>query len=115
MPARSKRLCNRPGCRDTTYKRFCDKHNNDGDKQRANANSRGYNYRWGKFRKTYINANPLCVFCLDNGTVTTATDVDHIKPLADCPELKYNVENLRSLCHACHSRRTATDQPGARK
>ena len=33
-------------------------------------------------------------------------DVHHIKKLAEYPELKYDSNNLMSLCKSCHSIRT---------
>jgi hypothetical protein len=33
---------------------------------------------------------------------------DHIIPVAVRPDLRYEVDNGRCLCHSCHSRRTAT-------
>ncbi|WP_366141808.1 HNH endonuclease signature motif containing protein, partial [Propionivibrio sp.] len=37
---------------------------------------------------------------------TPATDVDHIVPIRRGGTNKH--ENLQPLCHACHSRKTAT-------
>jgi len=46
--------------------------------------------------------------------VTEATDVDHIVALAAGGT--HADSNLRSLCHSCHSARTARDQAfGPRK
>lgn len=113
MTAKPFKVCAKAGCNALTKDRYCSKHKNERnshDKYRPNANARGYDYQWSKVRKLHLNANPLCVFCLDAGKVTEATDVDHIKSLADYPELKTDPNNLRSLCHSCHSRRTWRDQ-----
>jgi 5-methylcytosine-specific restriction endonuclease McrA len=40
-----------------------------------------------------------------------AVDVDHIKALADGGE-PFDFDNLRSLCHACHSRVTRAWRTG---
>lgn len=44
----------------------------------------------------------LCQECLRQGKVTHATEVHHIKPLKDYPELGLEVSNLESLCWQCH-------------
>ena len=38
-----------------------------------------------------------------------ATQVDHIKPIADGGE-PWDLENLRSLCASCHSKKTGRDR-----
>ena len=50
--------------------------------------------------------------CAERGTARPAVDVDHILPLADGGE-PYDFDNLRSLCHACHSRVTRAWTMGA--
>jgi 5-methylcytosine-specific restriction protein A len=72
---------------------------------RQHAAARGYDYRWQKFRESYLAQHPLCMDCLP--IVTAATDVHHKKKLRDRPELKYEDSNLVSLCSACHDKRTA--------
>lgn len=44
-----------------------------------------------------------CQKCKDKGKVTKATCVHHIKHLKDYPELALTLENLISLCDACHN------------
>lgn len=36
--------------------------------------------------------------------------VDHIKTRRQHPELQLDINNLRTLCHPCHSQRTRLDQ-----
>jgi 5-methylcytosine-specific restriction enzyme A len=60
-----------------------------------------YNTRtWKRLRKIKLTLNPLCEEC---GRM--ATDVDHIKAINDGGEASA-IENLRSLCHKDHSRKT---------
>jgi 5-methylcytosine-specific restriction protein A len=61
--------------------------------------------RWRRVRLAQLRAEPLCRLCMDRGRAEPAQDVDHIKPLADGGE-PFDLENLRSLCHPCHSRVT---------
>lgn len=53
--------------------------------------------------------NYECVWCKENGKVTTQFDsileIDHIKELEHHPELALNNDNLRTLCKDCHNKR----------
>lgn len=43
--------------------------------------------------------------CQDRGPrclVTEQLEADHVLPLAEYPELAFEVENLRTLCRPCH-------------
>lgn len=44
----------------------------------------------------------LCQNCLRNRRITAATEVHHIQPLEEHPELALVAENLESLCWKCH-------------
>jgi 5-methylcytosine-specific restriction enzyme A len=48
--------------------------------------------------------------CLERGRFTPAAVVDHIVPIAQAPELRLNLANLRSLCKRCHDAHTARTQ-----
>jgi 5-methylcytosine-specific restriction protein A len=77
------------------------------DQQRGSRSARGYDHHWYTVvRPAQLAREPLCRFCLPR--VTPAKDVDHI----DGNSRNNDPANLRSLCHACHSRRTARDQSG---
>ena len=58
----------------------------------------------------YLRANPLCAdpFGLHGGRVVAAIHVDHIRPRRDGGSDAE--DNLQSLCHSCHSKKTASDQ-----
>lgn len=53
--------------------------------------------------------NNECVWCRKEGKVTTNShevlEVDHIKELAEHPELALEDDNLRTLCKDCHNKR----------
>lgn len=78
------------------------------DKDRGTANQRGYDARWRKLRLMYLRAHPLCVVCARENRVTEATDVDHIIPKRDGGTDEES--NLQSMCHSCHSRKTASSR-----
>lgn len=44
----------------------------------------------------------LCQNCLRNNRITPATEVHHIQPLEEHPELSLTLSNLQSLCWDCH-------------
>lgn len=77
------------------------------DHVRGTSTARGYNYRWQKYRDGFLARNPLCIECKALGRVTLATDVDHIKPVRDAPELFWEPSNHQPLCGTCHKRKTA--------
>lgn len=123
--------CAHPGCgKDIPIdQRFCEKHKNDPlewqrikrrDRDRKKkpricdtGRPRVYNTRgWKKLRAAHLRRHPLCEECLKRGIVTIATDVDHIVPHRGDPSLMWNPENLQSLCHSCHSRKTAREDGG---
>lgn len=71
---------------------------------------------WQRLRRAKLSLNPLCETCEDQGRITPATDVDHIKAIRSGGHAFPEVEGLRSLCHSCHSRKTnAVDHPRTRR
>jgi 5-methylcytosine-specific restriction protein A len=75
----------------------------DNNRARGTRTARGYDNRWGRFAKQYLQRNPLCVFCAQRGIVTAASEVHHRRKLKDHPELKYDESNLAASCKPCHS------------
>ena len=68
-------------------------------------------WRWRKARKMFLRRHPLCAN--PHGIHTEpvpATDVDHIKPRCDRPDLSFDFDNLQSLCKQCHSIKTASER-----
>ena len=114
------RKCKHPGCFGLAVdgSDFCEKHSqyktarivSFGD--RPSAARRGYGYKWRKLRDWFIRAHPYCEECLRQGRMTLATDVDHITPHKGDATLLLDVNNLQSLCHECHSRKTAGEDGG---
>ena len=62
-------------------------------------------------RRLVLSKHPLCsdIYGVHaaEGQVVIATQMDHIKPVEEYPELQFVEDNCRSLCASCHSRRTA--------
>ena len=126
-------LCAFPGCRKPVARgeRYCCAHKEKGAKRDADAkakaakvreqrrleragnnNERGYTYRWYKLRNRFIAQHPYCEECMKQGKIVMATDVDHITPHKGDRALLFDEKNLQSLCHACHSRKTAREDGG---
>lgn len=74
------------------------------DHVRGSAAARGYGRRWQKLRLLVLHEQPLCE---TPGCGQMATDVDHI--IAKAKGGTDERGNLRALCHACHSRKTAAE------
>lgn len=68
--------------------------------------------RWGEKRRKHLDREPLCRICAQQGKMTPATEVDHIIPHKGDWKLFYDDSNLQSLCHKCHSRKTALENAG---
>ena len=50
------------------------------DRLRGSAAERGYDAKWRRARKRFLQRHPLCANCLSQGVLTPATVVDHIVP-----------------------------------
>ena len=46
--------------------------------------------------------NFTCIFCGDN--TGNNLEADHIKPFSQYPELRFAIDNGRTLCHDCHTK-----------
>ena len=86
------------------------------DARRPSATARGYDARWRATRRQYLETHVYCESddCrqLPEWQRAVATDVDHIDGLGPKGQRGHDPDNLRALCHSCHSKRTAADQPG---
>ena len=65
-----------------------------------------YNYQWRRLRERFLQKNPLCEMCKEQGRYTIAMEVHHIKPLSEGGTNDLN--NLMALCKSCHSKITMT-------
>lgn len=65
--------------------------------------------KWKAARLVHLRANSICADCDELGVVEAATDVDHITPHKGDRKLFWDRKNWQSLCHSCHSRKTARE------
>lgn len=86
------------------------------EKERGNASSRGYDARWNKARKMYLDDHPLCADpnVRHGGRPVAATVVDHIVPHDGDYERFWDESNWRALCKPCHDRKTARERQAKR-
>lgn len=65
-----------------------------------------YNSRaWRKTSQLYRKQHPLCESGEHDGIAVPVDVVDHKVPIQDGGE-KFDWDNLQSLCHSCHSKKT---------
>lgn len=123
-----KKLCCAPCC--TRYRldghKYCEKHVEQyeaKDRQRqldflsrkyqhtqSRAGSLYQSAEWRKLSKRLLQERKYCEFCGEY-----ATDVHHIRPAADYPELALDESNLIVLCKACHARETERERKERKK
>lgn len=53
--------------------------------------------------------DPLCQIKTHCIGITAAVEVDHVVPIRERPDLRLDMSNLQSVCHACHSAKTARE------
>lgn len=64
---------------------------------------------WRRLRAVKLEQQPMCEECERNGVITPAQIVDHIVPI-NRGGASLDIENLQSLCNACHNRKSAKDK-----
>jgi len=55
-------------------------------------------------RSVFERDNYTCVWCLRSKDVSGKLNADHIKPFAYYPELRFAIDNGRTLCLDCHKK-----------
>lgn len=120
MAMKPKRPCRHPGCSALVSDGYCERHKpkRTGDRsEEARAWHRWYSLPiWtDELRPAQLLKEPFCRECAriyppgDPRRRTRATDVDHIVDHKGDWALFTDPDNLESLCHSCHSRKTARE------
>ena len=106
-------VCRELGCKNPRSKlnSFCSEHGglehtNDGKDNAYN------NPAWRTIRRAQLSKQPLCQSCLTRGQVTSALHVDHVFPWRHIGEHAFINNIFQSLCHECHSHKTAQERKG---
>lgn len=114
MPMKPLRPCRKPGCRELVSGGYCEKYQPRRDNDRSEA-ARSWHRLYSTpewkddLRPTQLIRQPFCEECAKRGFRVRATDVDHIVDHKGDWKIFTDHSNLRSLCHSCHSRKTARD------
>lgn len=107
MPYKPLHPCREPGCPELipVGQKYCAKHKAMHPEEVRSAYRRGYNRRWQKASKAFLQAHPLCEECLKHGRYTKATVVDHIVPHHGDQKLFWDQNNWQALCKKCHDKK----------
>lgn len=101
--------CSKPGCPNLTRERYCKAHTAAAKMRKSSAAwHRWYTLPvWKKdLRPKQLLREPFCRECAAKGKRVRATEVDHVTPHRGRWMLFVDPNNLQSLCHTCHSRKT---------
>lgn len=86
------------------------------ERYRGSRQSRGYDRDWELLRAEYMrHVKRQCEECKRRGYLDLASDVDHIIPVQDDPELRLEWSNLQALCRQHHKGWKAKMEAYARK
>ena len=88
--------------------KYCEKHKVAHPEEVRSAAGRGYDWKWQKFRKSYLGSHPWCQACLaeDPPRYTPSEVIDHRIPFRGDETLKYDLDNLQPLCKYHHDLKT---------
>ena len=120
MAGKPLRPCRHPGCRRLVPGGYCEQHKPRNRNDRSEASKAWHKLYltdlWTKqLRPEQLLREPFCRECARQGRRTPATDVDHVIPHRGDWGRFSDPENLQSLCHSCHSRKTAAETWGKRR
>lgn len=107
MPTAPLRPCAAPGCRGLVPYGRCKAHTQQRERDRGSAHERGYDRDWSKLSIIFRREHPFCADCELRGIVKASKCVDHVIPHRGNESLRMDRDNLRALCWACHSVKTA--------
>jgi len=108
MASLPKRSCAQPGCPNLVESGRCPTHQRKWNRDRGSSTARGYGSDWQRLRAIKLNTDPFCqIMTHCNGAMPT--EVDHIIPIEQRPDLRLVWSNLQSTCDPCHNAKTRRD------
>ena len=113
MALKPLRPCAHIDCGVLTREVYCPKHKPK-DREQRSADAAKWHKWYGlpvfrRLRASQLVKEPFCRVCAARHIRTMATDVDHIVAHRGNWALFVDPDNLQSLCHSCHSRKTAAE------
>lgn len=107
------RACTRSGCPNLTDRGLCSTCQR-ALPQRPTAQARGYDSRWAKARKGFLEKHPRCECDQHKGKpdAPPATVVDHIIPHKGDKVVFWTRSNWRAMSAPCHNSKTAREDGG---
>lgn len=118
MATKPLRPCQYPGCYTLVPGGYCDRHRPRTRDRSEEAKAWRWMYGtpvWKRLRGEQLLREPWCRECARRGVRTRATDVDHVRDHKGDWAVFTDESNLQSLCHSCHSRKTATEMQKTRR
>ncbi len=112
MAMKPLRPCRHPGCGVLVPGGYCAAHQPPRADRSEEAKTWRWMYQtdaWKQLRAAQLLREPFCRTCAGRGLRVPATDVDHIWDHKGDWALFTDAGNLESLCHSCHSRKTARE------
>ncbi len=109
MPHRAMKPCNHPGCgvainaKDKYCVAHVAAHKKDYPRRNPESNRIYGTQRWRKYRRWFLNRNPVCIECGELAAV-----VDHILPVNQGGDF-WAIENQQPLCKRCHDIKTGKE------
>jgi 5-methylcytosine-specific restriction protein A len=99
------KVCTQPGCPTLVLSGRCDEHGRTSIR-RPSPRSLGYDARWERTRTAYLVEHPGCEW-QEEACGAAAKHVDHKDGQGPLGPRGHDWDNLQSLCHSHHSRKTA--------
>lgn len=117
MPTLPRPRCAKPRCHSTSVSgsSLCADHAPAAAPSRAPSRADLHMYKgktWASIRASQLSAHPLCAGCQSRGLVRSASAVDHVIPWRSIGPAAFRVNRFQSLCHECHSVKTALEGRG---
>ena len=89
-------------CGAITKKGLCENCKPKTSQLRGTTAQRGYGNDWRRLSENQRDLRPICEVCDAKGIATPATELHHIRKIAEAEHLRLSVENTLSVCWRCH-------------
>ena len=110
MPKNPKRPCRYPGCPNLCESgTYCPEHSAESpDRLRGNATERGYDAKWRRTRRQFLQKHPLCANCLSKGVLTPAQSSAASSRIVATNGFSGMNKTGSRCAKACHDRKTGS-------